>query len=90
MSGSYADNARRLSQRLRDQPESARERAVWWVEYAMRHNGTNHLRPPSADLHWTQSHLLDVAMLGAVAAWLIFLVAAAACRSTWRRKRKIE
>lgn len=90
VSVSFAANAGRLSQRLRDQPESAGERAVWWVEYAMRHNGTDHLWPPAADLHWTHSHLLVVALLGAAAVWALFLVTTAACKSTQWRKRKTE
>ena len=39
-------------------------RAVWWIEYVMRHVGGEFLRPDSLNLNWFQYHLLDV--LGAV------------------------
>lgn len=43
-----------------DQINTPLERAVWWLEYAMRYPGMKHMRSPVHDLHWTQYFLLDV------------------------------
>ncbi|XP_059470206.1 UDP-glycosyltransferase UGT5-like [Neocloeon triangulifer] len=43
-----------------DQPETPLERAVFWTEYIIRHNGAPHLRSAVMDLTWYQEKLLDV------------------------------
>ncbi|XP_065353632.1 UDP-glycosyltransferase UGT5-like [Cloeon dipterum] len=43
-----------------DQPESPLERAVFWTEYVIRHEGAAHLRSAALDLSWYQLELLDV------------------------------
>jgi glucuronosyltransferase len=42
------------------QLESSLNRAVWWTEYIIRHNGAKHLRAAAIDLAWYQYLLLDV------------------------------
>lgn len=54
-----------------DQPMSALEKAVWWIEYVLRHNGAKHLRYGGVDMPLYQYYMLDVfAFLG----FLLFLV----------------
>lgn len=36
------------------------ERAVWWVEYVLRHDGAHHLRSPAQDLAGYQLYQVDV------------------------------
>lgn len=36
------------------------EKAVWWTEYVIRHNGAPHLRSIAATMPWYQYFLLDV------------------------------
>ncbi|KAF5926818.1 hypothetical protein HPG69_001449 [Diceros bicornis minor] len=36
------------------------DRAVFWIEFVMRHKGAKHLRPASHNLTWYQYHSLDV------------------------------
>lgn len=43
-----------------DHPMKSLDRAVWWIEYVLRHNGTKHLRSPTVDISWIQYLLLDV------------------------------
>jgi len=75
---SYAQRLRNVSIALRDQKERPGERAVWWLEYAIRNRGRPHMRYPGARLHFLQYICLDVfAVLLAVAlttvglAWLV-------------------
>ncbi|ELK08684.1 UDP-glucuronosyltransferase 2B31 isoform X1 [Pteropus alecto] len=57
---SYKENAMKLSRIHHDQPMKPLDRAVFWIEFVMRHKGAKHLRPASYDLNWFQYHSLDV------------------------------
>ncbi|XP_066242485.1 UDP-glucuronosyltransferase 2B31-like isoform X1 [Saccopteryx leptura] len=57
---SYKENAMKLSRIHHDQPMKPLDRAVFWIEFVMRHKGAKHLRPASYDLNWVQYHSLDV------------------------------
>ncbi|XP_057627873.1 UDP-glucuronosyltransferase 2A2 isoform X2 [Chionomys nivalis] len=73
---SYKENAMRLSRIHHDQPVKPLDRAVFWIEFVMRHKGAKHLRVAAHDLSWFQYHSLDViAFLLACVASAIFLVA---------------
>ncbi|KAM6269834.1 UDP-glucuronosyltransferase 2A2-like isoform 2-T2 [Porphyrio hochstetteri] len=56
----YKENAVRLSMIHHDQPVKPLDRAVFWIEFVMRHKGAKHLRPAAHDLTWYQYHCLDV------------------------------
>ncbi|KAM4809972.1 UDP-glucuronosyltransferase 2A2-like isoform 2-T2 [Rhinophrynus dorsalis] len=56
----YKENAMRLSHIHHDQPVRPLDRAVFWIEFVMRHKGAKHLRPASHELTWYQYHCLDV------------------------------
>jgi glucuronosyltransferase len=60
---------KKMSAISKDEPESPINRAVWWTEYVIRHNGAKHLRSAALDLAWYQYLLLDVV------AFLFILVA---------------
>ncbi|CAH1403021.1 unnamed protein product [Nezara viridula] len=59
----YKENAQKKSKIFKDKPMSQLDKAVYWVEYVLRHNGAYHLRPGSLDLAWYQNCLLDVIAL---------------------------
>lgn len=65
----------RTGELMRDTPLTARQKAVYWAEYALRHNGAPHLRSAAANMPWHQLLLLDVlaALILAVlvSVWLI-------------------
>ncbi|KFW75683.1 UDP-glucuronosyltransferase 2A2, partial [Manacus vitellinus] len=56
----YKENALKLSKIQHDQPVKPLDRAVFWIEFVMRHKGAKHLRPASHHLTWYQYHSLDV------------------------------
>lgn len=66
----YIDNVRKGSELIRDQPLSAKELAVFWTEYIIRHGGAPHLRSPEADLTWMEFFLLDVFLFILIVGWL--------------------
>ncbi|XP_076993273.1 UDP-glucuronosyltransferase 2A1 isoform X4 [Tamandua tetradactyla] len=72
---SYKENAMRLSSIHHDQPVKPLDRAVFWIEFVMRHKGAKHLRPAAHDLTWLQYHSLDVmGFLLACVVTAIFLI----------------
>ncbi|DAA28630.1 TPA: UDP glucuronosyltransferase 2B10-like isoform 2 [Bos taurus] len=72
---SYKENVMRLSAIQHDQPMKPLDRAVFWIEFVMRHKGAKHLRPAIHDLTWFQYHSLDViGFLLACVATAIFVI----------------
>lgn len=70
----YTENARRRSVMLKDQPTRPIDKAMFWIEYVIRHRGAGHLRLSSADLHWYQLYLVDVMMVLSLIAYLAYNV----------------
>ncbi|KAJ8923418.1 hypothetical protein NQ315_001976 [Exocentrus adspersus] len=56
----YGNAVKRLKQLAMDTPMTGLEKAVWWIEYVIRHKGAKHLRNPAADLPFYQYYLIDV------------------------------
>lgn len=67
----YQSNMDKLCSLLADQPQNSLERAVWWVEYVVRHGGTKHMRAPQ--LSWFQYLMLDVILAVVIIATLVAL-----------------
>uniref|UniRef100_A0A8C5YAY9 glucuronosyltransferase n=1 Tax=Microcebus murinus TaxID=30608 RepID=A0A8C5YAY9_MICMU len=71
----YKKNIMTLSRIHHDQPMKPLDRAVFWVEFVMRHKGAKHLRVAAHDLTWFQYHSLDVlGFLLACVATAIFVI----------------
>ncbi|XP_076063748.1 UDP-glucosyltransferase 2-like [Oratosquilla oratoria] len=64
---SYRRNVKERSRVMQDQETRPIDRAVYWVEYVLRHKGAYHLRSTATGLSLSQYLLLDVAMVLAVA-----------------------
>ncbi|XP_060696255.1 UDP-glucuronosyltransferase 2A1-like isoform X9 [Hemiscyllium ocellatum] len=94
---SYKENALKLSRIQHDQPMTPLERAVFWIEFVMRHGGAQHLRPEAHSLSWYQYHCLDViAFLFICLAAIVFalkkccMFCCQKCRGTREKKNKVE
>ncbi|XP_042894391.1 UDP-glycosyltransferase UGT5-like isoform X2 [Penaeus japonicus] len=61
--GRYKANVQAVSSALKDQPQSPLERAVFWTEYVIRHQGAPRLRSLATDLSWVEYLMLDVLLL---------------------------
>lgn len=89
----YKENVVRMSGLLRDRTTTPQEEVVFWMEYAIRHRGAHHLRPPVARLSVAELLFLDVIALVLVMLlvfllllWGILKAVSAACR----RKMKVD
>ena len=69
---SYEKSADRLSKLFQDQLQSPLDRAVFWTEFVIRHNGTQHLTLGSRDLAPLQRQLIDVYLILFLIAFLPF------------------
>uniref|UniRef100_A0A4W3GJ31 Uncharacterized protein n=1 Tax=Callorhinchus milii TaxID=7868 RepID=A0A4W3GJ31_CALMI len=92
---SYRENMRHLSELHRDQPETPLDRAMFWIEFVLRHKGAPHLRSASLDLPWAVYHSLDILATFFLTACLLLLLTALALRLLVRsccraRKEKAE
>ncbi|KAG9480645.1 hypothetical protein GDO78_012224 [Eleutherodactylus coqui] len=89
---SYKENALRISQIHHDQPVKPLDRAVFWIEFVMRHKGAKHLRPAAHDLTWYQYHCLDVIGFLLVCLFIIIFIImkifSFCCRKCRPAKRK--
>lgn len=56
----YSHTAKRLSNLNRDRPEHPLDKALFWIEYILRHNGAKHLQSPAVHLNLLQYYLVDV------------------------------
>ncbi|KAL4716787.1 hypothetical protein ACJJTC_001943 [Scirpophaga incertulas] len=51
---SYRQNVIRLRNIVKDEPMKPLDRAVWWIEYVIRHGGAKHFRSPAANMSWAE------------------------------------
>lgn len=70
---SYRANMQGLARLHRDQPEKPLDRAVFWIEFVMRHKGAAHLKTESYKLPWYSYHSVDVMLFLLTNAFLILL-----------------
>ncbi|XP_046993383.1 UDP-glucosyltransferase 2-like [Schistocerca americana] len=56
----FSENMKQFSAVYREHKEESLPKAMWWIEYVLRHNGAPHLRSAAKDLTWYQYLLLDV------------------------------
>lgn len=56
----FANNVQKFSKIYRDRPISARDTAVYWIEYVIRHHGAPHLQSPLVHSNVIVQYSLDV------------------------------
>ena len=86
----FSQKAQEHGAMVMDQINTPLERAVWWLEYAMRYPGMKHMRSPVHDLHWTQYFLLDVIAFYVAILLILCGTCFSVCKCLCRKsKRKI-
>ncbi|CAL4065552.1 unnamed protein product, partial [Meganyctiphanes norvegica] len=68
----YQQSISVASREFRDQPQTPVERAVFWTEYVIRHQGAPHLKSPSVQLSWIQYFMID-AIIVLLVGLIVFL-----------------
>lgn len=84
----YKQNVVELSRLVKDQPMKPLDKAVWWIEYAIRNKGTKHLHYPGLDVPFYQYLYLDVIFIYVVLIAIILLTIRFVIRWFIRHLRK--
>ncbi|XP_049892614.1 UDP-glucuronosyltransferase 2B17-like [Epinephelus moara] len=71
---SYRENMQELSRLHRDQPMKPLDRAMFWIEFVMRHKGAAHLKTDAYKMSWIQYHSIDVIALLLVSSVVLLLI----------------
>uniref|UniRef100_A0A3Q3J3J6 UDP-glucuronosyltransferase n=1 Tax=Monopterus albus TaxID=43700 RepID=A0A3Q3J3J6_MONAL len=90
---SYREKMKTLSNLHRDQPMKPLDRAIFWIEFVMRHKGAPHLRTESYKMSAFQYHSIDVmAFLLAVIVllFMVFIFAVKFLRQSMFSSRKVK
>ncbi|KAM3868218.1 UDP-glucuronosyltransferase 2A2-like [Diretmus argenteus] len=82
---SYRENMQRLSRLSRDQPIKPLDRAVFWLEFVMRHKGAAHLRTESYKMSRIQYYSIDVIAFLMTVVLLVLAVFISVMTFLWRR-----
>ena len=70
----YKDNIKKLRDLVYDQPMAPREKAIWWIEYVIRHKGAKHFYYHGKEVPFYEKYFLDLAAIGiSVVSALIFV-----------------
>lgn len=90
----YLQNIKELSEIFRDQPLKPKEKAVYWIEYVLRHKGAKHLRSEGRFLNFWQFYNIDVfaAYLGAfiVIVLISYLIMKIVHNLLYKSRNKLE
>ncbi len=57
---SYGNVVKKLSNLNRDRPEHPLDKAAFWIEYVLRHDGAKHMQSPAVHLNFLQYYMVDV------------------------------
>lgn len=57
----YLNNVGKVSKLMRSSPMRPSERALYWIEQVLEHNGLDHLKSESRKLHFFQLYMVDIA-----------------------------
>lgn len=52
-----------LRELIQDQPMKPLERAIWWIEYVLRHGGAKHLKSPAANITWAEYLEIEIFLI---------------------------
>ncbi|XP_008331437.1 UDP-glucuronosyltransferase 1-2-like isoform X2 [Cynoglossus semilaevis] len=85
---SYRENMQRLSRLHRDQPITPMDKAIFWVEYVMRHKGAAHLRTEAYKMSWFSYYSVDVVLFLLTVVTVLLLSVMVLLRSLCCRNRR--
>jgi hypothetical protein len=56
----YEENVKLIAARLRDQPQTPMEKAIYWTEYVLRHDGAHFMQTSAQHLSFIEYNNLDI------------------------------
>lgn len=87
----YSKNAKKRSRIFKDQPQKPLDRAVFWVEWMLRHKDDySTIIPPSKTLHWFILNGYDVLLVLIIILYLIVSIVQKIVCKIFCQKKCIE
>ncbi|XP_077291425.1 UDP-glycosyltransferase UGT5-like [Arctopsyche grandis] len=59
----YSDNMKKISSRFRDRLNTPLETAMYWLEYVIRHNGSEFLKSPMANMSFVDYYTFELLLV---------------------------
>ncbi|XP_018319519.1 UDP-glucuronosyltransferase 2B17 [Agrilus planipennis] len=56
----YKESVIKISKVIKERPIKPLDKALWWIEYVLRHRGAPYFRSEAIDLNWIQYLALDI------------------------------
>lgn len=84
----YKLNIQKLRQIVHDQPMKPVDKAVWWTEYVIRHNGTKHLEYVAKNVPFHQKYMLDFIAIAFGITFCLYSFLAFAIKVGFKSKNK--
>lgn len=69
---------------LEDQPLKGLDKAMWWIEYVIRHKDVSHLRSRAADMSFFEYFMVDVILFCLAVLFVIIYVIKKSVCLLWR------
>lgn len=70
----YSKNAKKVSELFKDNLENPMEKAIYWIEYIIRHNGAYHLKYEGKNLNIIQYYSFDIYGLVILLTFAVFYI----------------
>lgn len=87
----YKVNMKKLHELVYDQPITSLEKAMFWIEYVIRHKGAKHLEFKAKSVPIHQKYCLDFVVILLIAMYVGWKILAKLCSHlSFRNKSKIE
>ncbi|KAM7361144.1 UDP-glucosyltransferase 2-like isoform 2-T2 [Cochliomyia hominivorax] len=95
----YTEKAKIMSQRYRDQPIDPLEKAIYWTEYVLRHQGAKFLQSPAKYLNYWQRNSWDcigvflgifVIISGVISIILVKFIKCCCCKFKFKCENKVK
>jgi glucuronosyltransferase len=89
LNGDFKKNIMKLREIVNDEPMKPIEKAVWWVEYVIRHNGTKHLRYSAKNVPFYKRQMLDFIGISIISSLVALKLLSYVLRKVFSSKRKL-
>ncbi|CAG9860676.1 unnamed protein product [Phyllotreta striolata] len=86
----YKENVIKGKAIINDQPMKGVEKAVWWIEYVLRHNGAKHLRSAAADMSFYNYFMVDVVLFLLACVILTVYIVMKIAKTFMKKPRKLK
>lgn len=90
----YKQTMLRVSEAMTDEPMSGLEKAVFWIEYVLRHKGAKYLKSPLIEIPWHRYLLVDVVtallLICLVLCFSFYKIVVLLLRSCYKKPREFQ